>query len=74
MPDSRPPLTIFAVPRAFQRNIEVARRSAIQSGRALRPQPRLILPGDKGLSLAHPKDFGRKSALLDLIEQRASGL
>ena len=74
MPHSHRPLTIFAVPRAFQRNIGVAQGNAIQSWRALRPRPRLILPGDKGLSLAHPQDFGRKSTLLDLIEQRASGL
>ena len=74
MPDSQSPLTLFAIPPAFQRNIEVARRSAIQIRRALRPQPRFILPGDNRFSLFPPKDFGRKSAGPDLIKQCASGL
>ena len=58
MPHSHPPLTIFAVPRAFQRNIGVAQRNAIQSWRALRPQPRVILLGDDSGTAEAARQFG----------------
>jgi hypothetical protein len=74
VPHSLPPPTISSIPRASRRNIGAARGNAIQGRRALRPRPRVILPGNKGLSRAHPKDFGRKSALPHLIKQGASGL
>ncbi len=46
MPPEPRPLTIFAIPRAFERHIGIAQRNAIQSWRALRPQPCVILLGD----------------------------
>ena len=58
MPDSPLSLTIFAIPRAFQRNIGVAQRNAIQSWRALRPQPRVILLGDDSGTAEAAREFG----------------
>lgn len=43
---SAPPLTVFAIPKAFRRNIGIIQNNAIRSWHALRPRPRIILLGD----------------------------
>lgn len=51
-------LTLFAIPRAFQRHIGIAQRNAIRSWRALRPAPRVILMGDDPGTAEAAAEFG----------------
>ena len=49
MPSDPRALTVFAIPRAFERHIGIAQCNAIQSWLALEPRPQVILLGnDKG--------------------------
>lgn len=52
------PLTLFAIPRAFQRHIGIAQRNAIRSWKALRPTPRIILLGDDPGTAEAAREFG----------------
>jgi hypothetical protein len=58
MPGEPRSLTVFAIPRAFERHIGVAQRNAIQSWCALKPRPRVILLGDDPGTAETAREFG----------------
>ena len=53
-----PPVTIFAIPKAFRFNIGVIQRNAIQSWKALLPSPRILLLADDEGTAETAREFG----------------
>lgn len=51
-------LTVFAIPRAFERHIGIAQRNAIRSWKALQPSPRVILLGNDPGTAKTAKELG----------------
>jgi hypothetical protein len=58
VPANSRPLTVFAIPRAFERHIGIAQRNAVQSWLALDPKPRVILLGDDKGTRETSAEFG----------------
>lgn len=82
MGSGRIPLTIFAVPKAFEGHIGVIQRNAIRSWKRLRPECQLIICGDEAgcheiaaeLAIEQISDITRNefgTPLLDSVFQRA---